>query len=527
MNKLLEGYEQRINEFVLKMAEKPIILKNNKDKYMTNRQKLYASTSNKILDKKGFVFKSYKSDKERIDEILKNKEILEHIFSKNNEKRRKQEFAEKIKEIKFIQPSMHFKKRSGLEKIYDIFKKKHYSNDEQKLLYNQLIKMGLIESNYIKYDYDDEYETKRYFLAGEKFNSTNNIFENNNNINYDIIKNRSLSDEEKYKKIVHDKILKERKNMLIKRKLLLNVGNKIKNINKATTDKLDEEEFIKTHFNAMENLSIFKKSTINHKLFKVWSMEDIAQQENLNESKKNFYKTISTNFSNFLEKKEKNDKKDKKLPFSVKNTIKKGSIKNIKNLELNNIDNNIKSIKNKNNDFNTVNDKRFSLTKFNVLNLEKRKSEFNFLEDEKILKDLEVKKDILNINPLLFRLKFDNIKNDLNVDKNKNKEDAFLEDKLKTLKRIAFQKGQEDNSVSSNRERLDTFYDDYKKDENIIIDGKYYKKYDTDQIAEKILKKCNWNHKKVNYKNMEGRSKLMFTNGLTVKEFESKYGIFP
>ena len=42
-----------------------------------------------------------------------------------------------------------------------------------------------------------------------------------------------------------------------------------------------------------------------------------------------------------------------------------------------------------------------------------------------------------------------------------------------------------------------------------------------------MLKKCNYNHKKVDYKNMEGRGKLMFTNGLTVKEFEIKYGITP
>ena len=87
MNKLLEGYDNRIKQFVLKMAEKPIKLKKNINKNMTTREELYVSSSNKILDKKGFLFKSYKSDKERINEILNNKEILEKCFNKSTKKK--------------------------------------------------------------------------------------------------------------------------------------------------------------------------------------------------------------------------------------------------------------------------------------------------------------------------------------------------------------------------------------------------------------------------------------------------------
>ena len=238
MNRLLEGYEQRIKEFLLKMVEKPILLNNSNKKYVTARQELYSLSANKILDKKGFVFKSYKSDKERINEINKKKELLEKFLSKSNQRKQKQEFTKKLKEIQYIQPSMHFKKRSGLEVIYDIFKKKHHLNYEQKLLYNQLIKMGLIQSNYIKHQNEDE---------NENFNSANNIF-GGNNFNYDILNNNSMSDEEKYKKILHDKILNERKNMLIKRKLLLNVGNRIKNMNKENLNKLEDKEFQRTYF---------------------------------------------------------------------------------------------------------------------------------------------------------------------------------------------------------------------------------------------------------------------------------------
>ena len=59
--------------------------------------------------------------------------------------------------------------------------------------------------------------------------------------------------------------------------------------------------------------------------------------------------------------------------------------------------------------------------------------------------------------------------------------------------------------------------------ENIVIDGKEYKKSETHKIADKILKKCNYNENKVKYNSNEGG--LMFTNGLTIKEFEAKYGL--
>ena len=59
MQKLVLKYENRMREFVLKMAEKPVIVKKTKDKFSTTRQEFFALTSNKILDKKGFQFKSY------------------------------------------------------------------------------------------------------------------------------------------------------------------------------------------------------------------------------------------------------------------------------------------------------------------------------------------------------------------------------------------------------------------------------------------------------------------------------------
>ena len=80
MDKLVNNYEKRINTFVLQMAENPIIIKKDKNKYMTTREALYADTSNKILDKKGFIFSTYKTDKERIKDYLEQRK--EKLYQK-------------------------------------------------------------------------------------------------------------------------------------------------------------------------------------------------------------------------------------------------------------------------------------------------------------------------------------------------------------------------------------------------------------------------------------------------------------
>ena len=506
MNKLIEGYENRIKDFLYKMAEKPIIIKKNDEMHMTTRQELYASSSNKILYKKGFIFNSFKSDKQRINELLKNKELLEKYLAKNRRKNKEKELAKKLKQIHFIQPSMHFMKRKELEKIYDILQKKDNLNTAQKQLYNQMKEMGFNTKKNFEYEYEDSNDENIGFLLGGNYNSTNNIY------------NEPLNEEDKYKKLLHNKILNERKNMLIKRKLILNLGNKIKKFNNKKSNQ--ENDFQKTHFKAMENLKMFKTSTMNHQLFKTWSTQDLAKQNNLNEYKKIFYKTISSNFPKF-------EKKGKK-----RISLKKKIFKNIKDI---NIKDNNEIINEKLQKDNNDKDKNslFNIIKyneFNLLNSNIRKNIFNSFDNEKILKDSEITNEIMSLNPLLFKLNFSsNLKYKNNNFNNKIDSPCFF-DKLKMLKKIAFENNDEINAITSSKisnERTDTFFDELKKEEDIVIDGKYYKKTDTDKIASKVLKKCNYNNNKVDYKNMEGRGKLMFTNGLTVKEFEIKYGIIP
>ena len=243
MARLIKNYESRMKEFVLKMVEKPIILKKERDKYTTSRQEFFALTSNKILDKKGFQFKSYKSDKERINEFLKGKESLDKYLDQISKiKRKKEKIRKKQNEPKLIQPSMRFTARTDLERVYDILRKRELLYDEEKIIKNQLNKMGFSSQNIDDEDDEDiNDETENNFMS----------------INDTKSKNEVLSDEEKYKKELHNKIIQQRKNMINKRKFLLDVDH-IKKIDNSKAKYLRGELYQRTHFKTMKNLTMFR-----------------------------------------------------------------------------------------------------------------------------------------------------------------------------------------------------------------------------------------------------------------------------
>jgi hypothetical protein len=66
------------------------------------------------------------------------------------------------------------------------------------------------------------------------------------------------------------------------------------------------------------------------------------------------------------------------------------------------------------------------------------------------------------------------------------------------------------------------------EDEKVVIDNQEFFKTETDKIAQKILTKCNYFHKKSpnNNKTLKvGDGKLMMTKGLTLKEFHAKHKV--
>ena len=497
---MVNNYESRINDFVLKMVEKPIIVKKEKDKYSTSRQEFLALSSKKILDKKGFQFKSYKSDRERISEIIKSKESLDKYLQKIEIlKKRKEKINKKKNEPKLIQPSMRFKARTDLERVYDILKNRENLYSEEKIIKNQLAKMGFA-SHYI----DDEEDLGEY--EEEIENNLNNL----NNTNIKNLKYEILSEEERYKKELHNKIIQQRKNMINKRKFLLDVDRN-RRIDNSKAKSLMGELYQKTHFKTMENLSLFKTSTINHNIFKKWKHEDEEKQQNIkiknikeynnifNESMASGFPNLYNNGNKMSLKKKMNEYKELEPSNELSNNKSKNNTINYYS--------NLKTIfRNK--------DEKLTHKKNKSTN---QKKKINFIGNKKILEDFELTKEIANTNPLLFNLNFSNIKND-----NHNLNSTI--DKLNILRKMAFEQNNEilDESSSNNIFPRNEF-EDLKKEENVIIDGKEFKKTETYKIADKILKKCQYNENKHKYKSNEGG--LMFTNGLTIKEFEAKYGL--
>ena len=203
MDRLINNYEKRINTFVLQMAENPIIVKKEKSKYMTTREELFADMSHKILDKKGFIFSTYKTDKERIKDYLEQKVELNKNY-KNNKKKN-------IIEADIFKPTMRFKARTDLERVEETLKETKSLNDKSFAL-NQINKPITAHSDYSSSS-DEERKTQKKF----RFIVTN--VDNNKNKKKD-----DFDEEEERKKALHNKVIESRKNMMKKRKFYLTLG---------------------------------------------------------------------------------------------------------------------------------------------------------------------------------------------------------------------------------------------------------------------------------------------------------------
>ena len=150
MHKLVNSYEKRMKNFVLKLAENPIILKNS-PKYSKKFQKSYHSlltfSPDNITTKKIFSIKNYKPDKERVNEIILNKAILDQYLEQFEKSKNKRALKyKKRQEPTLIQPSMRYTSRTDIERIYDIIR-----NNENYYLNFHLIYLHYV--NHIHHNY--------------------------------------------------------------------------------------------------------------------------------------------------------------------------------------------------------------------------------------------------------------------------------------------------------------------------------------------------------------------------------------
>ena len=167
-------------------------------------------------------------------------------------------------------------------------------------------------------------------------------------------------------------------------------------------------------------------------------------------------------------------------------------------------------------------------------NLFQNKSTYNFDILSSTYNDLKNRSDDLidfNINE-----EDENInkkEKGIKYEKNKNpfkKKEIFEKNKIKLVEDIAFNKSMKNNNLRKGSFFVDDnkLYEKNLDEDNIMVDNEIFnKKNQFELITNKILDKCNiFNHKsKFNNTILKKRNgKLMFTRGLSINQFEKKYG---
>jgi hypothetical protein len=204
---LSAGYDSRLKNFIYNMASEPIIIKDSLVHIETTRKQLYDEEVDKIRDRHGFILKGFKTEKQRIEEYLNEKKY--GYIANNREKKfikmlstsspNESNILPTIKEENtiLIQPSMRFKPRTDLERIFDINNDYNYGRVDRRIIDKHLNAMGLYVGRRIK--------TESSMIEEEM----NNIYDPELSINKQIEKNRNVELEKMKKK--REQIIKERK----------------------------------------------------------------------------------------------------------------------------------------------------------------------------------------------------------------------------------------------------------------------------------------------------------------------------
>ena len=409
------------------------------------------------------------------------------------------------------------------------YKEKHYSNRQALLAETSdkiISKKGFIFTNF-KSDKErlKEYLEEKALLHKHNHPQTETSIHtyNKNIISPQPFYSRSNSYYDKYykctdekKRILHDKIYEERKRLLRKRKLpSFQKYNIYNNSNYDYTNSSSPRQVVhywedpslqmnKTHFKAMENLIMFKTSTMDHNVFKSIYNDNTQVQKDKKVKSNNFYQTV-------------NHFKKKEMPQQDEHGV-----------------NGVGGVNNNNKTFYLAKQTFYSCPPLhnssnNKLNEDDMSDKmnvkgFSLIGNKKIFQDKEITKEIANTNPLLFNINYNSVKGD-------TKAECVTEEQMDVLRKMAFSHEATEEEITAKelkelmKEKEN--YEEFKKDQHITSDGEEFKKTEIDKIADRVLKKCQYNEKRKNKYNKMGDGKLMFTGGLTLNEFETKYGFVP
>ena len=509
-----KNYENRIKNFIYNMAEKPIQIRENPKQYLTTREEFLTEERDKILFHKGFVFNLYQTDKDRVNayqnEREKYEEYMQNLLNSQNKKKKKKHDSVLINQIdytqsfsqdnknnsfslnnnninnnqiyfKITQPEMRFKPRSDLERIYNVIEN-HQSNnfsniDENKgknIVKRHLRKMGFKEK------IEEQGKSAEDIIEEKKFE----IIE-------ELINGPKKDDDKKKKK-------KERKKF--------DVISKMNNrrVDNSNAKSFYPDLYYKTYFNAVENYSLFKNSC-----FLPNNFENGLNNTNYNINKsenENKNKTIKKFIVQKIKNKKKKDNKTLKQ-YNINNNINKNKTP-FSNLDL------VNYFDNNNNNNYYQNDDNFIKSLDNIDLFTKGIKEKNY----KLTKREQINFDI--IKSMAFEKKKKKyivpVYENQNEEKNDNKNNYNNND-------------HNSNIIDEDDEDVNEDYYAKKNEEKIKVDGVEYRKSDLENLSKAIMNKCKYTRQKFRSSDSDysksGHGKLMFTNGLTVEEFEKKYHI--
>ena len=247
--KLVNNHNNRIKNFIFKMANHPQEIKNYINPIVSSRQELLNEEGEKILGNRGMIFKSFQTEKERIKEYLKKRESIYNLNKLNmlniDEKFIEENMSsyrdEKIKNS-LVQPFMRYKPRNDLERIFESINSNSFGRITKKDIESQIQKM--IECKKME-------DLKKAMLEDEEIDFEDldyqeNITQKNKN-DKNVIKNQAKSQE---------KSMGRGQKLRILRATDYSEKLPIK-MNKQEAKFYLNELHDKTHFKSAENYSLF------------------------------------------------------------------------------------------------------------------------------------------------------------------------------------------------------------------------------------------------------------------------------
>lgn len=121
------------------MANSPVMIKDYHNIVSSTRKDLLDEEHDKIIGTKGFVFSNYKTEKQRVEEYMEQKNT---IYNRSNIQQLSAYVDPKDKAT-IIQPTMRFRARTDLERIYETVNNYSYGRVDKDIVNKQLRSLDL------------------------------------------------------------------------------------------------------------------------------------------------------------------------------------------------------------------------------------------------------------------------------------------------------------------------------------------------------------------------------------------------